>query len=147
MSLNCFPILLYYYKKDFQIPNRLVSTRTCKHLNELHCALIHCSCLFGFFMHTNCDSDYRTPILGASCRHRQRISLSTHPPQSLGSIHLLRKMEPSPVRRWLSSDQTGMKNRKWSKSSDDLQSAGLAGVSSGVGLDDGLLVCTLLLLI
>ena len=27
------------------------------------------------------------------------------------------------------------------------QSAGLAGVSSGMGLDDGLLVCTLLLLI
>ena len=27
------------------------------------------------------------------------------------------------------------------------KSAGLAGVSSGVGLDDGLLVCTLLLLI
>ena len=27
------------------------------------------------------------------------------------------------------------------------ESAGLAGVSSGVGLDDGLLVCTLLLLI
>ena len=28
-----------------------------------------------------------------------------------------------------------------------LESAGLAGVSSGMGLDDGLLVCTLLLLI
>ena len=27
------------------------------------------------------------------------------------------------------------------------ESAGLAGVSSGLGLDDGLLVCTLLLLI
>ena len=28
-----------------------------------------------------------------------------------------------------------------------VESAGLAGVSSGMGLDDGLLVCTLLLLI
>ena len=29
----------------------------------------------------------------------------------------------------------------------EIKSAGLAGVSSGMGLDDGLLVCTLLLLI
>ena len=31
--------------------------------------------------------------------------------------------------------------------SNDRESAGLAGVSSEMGLDDGLLVCTLLLLI
>ena len=33
------------------------------------------------------------------------------------------------------------------KFSTEIKSAGLAGVSSGMGLDDGLLVCTLLLLI
>ena len=35
----------------------------------------------------------------------------------------------------------------WLVDCDPIQSAGLAGVSSGMGLDDGLLVCTLLLLI
>ena len=42
-----------------------------------------------------------------------------------------------------------LKHRRKREVGDKLgmKSAGLAGVSSGMGLDDGLLVCTLLLLI
>ena len=39
------------------------------------------------------------------------------------------------------------KQQKQNRRDGKSKSAGLAGVSSGMGLDDGLLVCTLLLLI
>ena len=74
------------------------------YLNELHWVLADGTAHFlGFFMHT-LRLRLQNPNSWGQCRHRQRISWSTHPPQSLGSIHLLRKLELSPV-RWLSSDQ------------------------------------------
>ena len=47
---------------------------------------------------------------------------------------------------WMYSDLKKLMESK-GKERKGKESAGLAGVSSGMGLDDGLLVCTLLLLI
>ena len=71
----------------------------------------------------------------------QTIGKAMEKPNAQGSFEHLHRMRKSFPR--------SLENQKFIEIPDNSsqKSAGLAGVSSGVGLDDGLLVCTLLLLI